>query len=135
MHPPSGAAAAYRGVQTEQIIASMRYSQEMGRAQSTLSVAAAQGHDMRDNAEAAAAELASSAAVERWQSSADTLAFHKSGSAFLIERYFANLRSALSKAAVEIMDSRLSASTTPIVDLRPPTAAPAASAARSPRCW
>jgi regulator of protease activity HflC (stomatin/prohibitin superfamily) len=132
MHPPSGAAAAYRGVQTEQIIASMRYSQEMGRAQSTLSVAAAQAHDMRDNAQAAAAELVSSASVERWQSSADTLAFRKSGSAFLIERYFANLRSALSKAAVEIMDSRLSASTTPIVDLRPPTpAAPAASAAPS----
>jgi regulator of protease activity HflC (stomatin/prohibitin superfamily) len=122
MHPPSGAATAYRGVQTEQIIASMRYSQEMGRAQSTLSVAASQAHDMRDNAAAAAAELVSSASVERWQSSADTLAFRKSGNAFLIERYFANLSSALSKASLEIMDSRLSASTPPILDLRTTTA-------------
>jgi regulator of protease activity HflC (stomatin/prohibitin superfamily) len=127
MHPPSGAATAYRGVQTEQIVASMRYSQEEGRAQSTLSVAAAQAHDMRDNAEAAAAELVSSASVERWQSSADTLAFRNSGSAFLVERYFANLSAALSKASLEIMDSRLGASTTPILDLRP-----AATAATTP---
>ncbi|WP_419758761.1 SPFH domain-containing protein [Acidisoma sp.] len=121
MHPPSGAATAYRGVQTEQIIASMRYSEEMGRAQGTLSVAAADAHNMRDSAAAAAAELVSSATVERWQSSADTLAFRHSGNAFLIERYFANLGSALSKAAVEIMDSRLGAATTPILDLRPTT--------------
>jgi regulator of protease activity HflC (stomatin/prohibitin superfamily) len=129
MHPPSGAATAYRGVQTEQIVASMRYSQEMGRAQSTLSVAAAQAHDLRDNATAAAAELVSSAIVERSQSSADTRAFRTSGRAFLIERYFANLSSALSKAAVEITDSRLSTSTTPILDLRPTSAAPSAAAA------
>jgi regulator of protease activity HflC (stomatin/prohibitin superfamily) len=130
LHPPSGAATAYRGVQTEQIVASMRYSQEMGRAQSTLSVAAAQAQDMRDNAEAAAAELVSSASVERWQSSADTLAFRNSGSAFLVERYFANLRTALSQAAVEIMDSRLGDATLPILDLRSP--APAAVPAAPP---
>jgi regulator of protease activity HflC (stomatin/prohibitin superfamily) len=129
MHPPGGAAAAYRGVQTEQIVASMRYSQELGRAQGTLSVAAAEAHDTRDNAEAAAAELISAASVESWQSSADTLAFRQSGSAFLVERYFANLRTALSKADLEIMDSRLGASGPPILDLRPPAgAAPAASA-------
>jgi regulator of protease activity HflC (stomatin/prohibitin superfamily) len=132
MHPPGGAATAYRGVQTEQIVASMRYSQEMGRAQSTLSVAAAEAHDMRDNAEAAAAELVSSAAVERWQSSADTLAFRTSGSAFLVERYFANLGAALSKASLDIMDSRLSASTTPIIDLRPAAAGPTTAAAAPP---
>ncbi len=129
MHPPGGAAAAYRGVQTEQIIASLRYSQEMGRAQSTLSVAAAEAHDTRDNAEAAAAELISSASVESWQSGADTLAFRRWGSAFLVERYFANLRSALSKASLEIMDSRIGATSAPILDLRPPaTGAPAAPA-------
>ena len=125
LHPPSGAAAAYRGVQTEQIIASMRYSQEMGRAQSTLSVAAANAHGLRDAAQAAAAELVSSAAVERWQSSADTLAFRNSGSAFLVERYFANLRANLGKAAIEIMDSRLGAGGAPILDLRPPSVATA----------
>ena len=121
MHPPSGAAAAYRGVQTEQIVASMRYSQEMGRAQSTLSVADATAYDMRASAAAAAAELVGSASVERWQSSADTVAFRDFGNAFLVERYFANLGSALSKAALEIMDSRLSAAATPILDLRPTT--------------
>jgi regulator of protease activity HflC (stomatin/prohibitin superfamily) len=132
MHPPGGAATAYRGVQTEQIVASMRYSQEMGRAQGTLSVAAAEAHDTRDNAEAAAAELVSSASVESWQSSADTLAFRQSGSAFLVERYFANLRSSLSKAALEIMDSRLGAAGAPILDLRPPASTAPATPALSP---
>jgi regulator of protease activity HflC (stomatin/prohibitin superfamily) len=120
LHPPSGAAAAYRGVQTEQIVASMQYSQEKGRAQSTLSVAAAQAHDMRDSAQATAAELVSSASVERWQSSADTLAYRNSGRAFLVERYFGNLRVALSKAALEIIDSRLGYPNAPMLDLRPP---------------
>jgi regulator of protease activity HflC (stomatin/prohibitin superfamily) len=123
LHPPSGAAAAYRGVQTEQIVASMQYSQEKGRAQSTLSVAAAQGHDMRDNAQATAAELVSSASVERWQSNADTLAYRDSGRAFLVERYFGNLRVALSKAALEIIDSRLGYPNAPMLDLRPPAGA------------
>ena len=132
MHPPGGAATAYRGVQTEQIVASMRYSEEMGRAQSTLSVAAAQAHDMRDNAEAAAAELVGSASVERWQSSADTLAFRTYGSAFLIERYFANLSQALSKAAPEIIDSRLSAASAPILDLRPTTTTTTAAPSATP---
>lgn len=130
MHPPSGAAAAYRGVQTEEIVASMQYSQEMGRAQSTLSVAAAQAHDMRDNAQATAAELVSSASVERWQSNADTLAYRNAGRAFLVERYFANLRGALGKAALEIMDSRLGYPNAPMLDLRPP-ASVAASASPS----
>jgi len=125
MHPPSGAAAAYRGVQTEQIVASMQYSQEQGRAHSTLSVAAAQAHDMRDSAQASAEELISSASVERWQSSADTLAYRESGKAFLLERYFANLRLALSKAALEIVDSRLAYPNAPMIDLRPPANAAA----------
>jgi regulator of protease activity HflC (stomatin/prohibitin superfamily) len=129
MHPPSGAATAYRGVQTEQILASMRYSEEMGQAESTLSVAAAQAHDMHDQAQAAAAELISSALVERSQSTADTIAYRDSGRAFLIERYFDNLRGALGKAALEIVDSRLGAPNAPLLDLRPtpsPTAAPPA---------
>jgi regulator of protease activity HflC (stomatin/prohibitin superfamily) len=123
LHPPSGAAAAYRGVQTEQIVASMQYSQEKGRAQGTLSVAAAQGHDMRDNAEATAAELVSAAAVERWQSTADTAAYQASGRAFLVERYFGDLRAALGKAALEIVDDRLGYPNAPLFDLRPPAAA------------
>jgi regulator of protease activity HflC (stomatin/prohibitin superfamily) len=121
MHPPSGAATAYRGVQTEQILASTRYSEEMGQAQSTLSVAAAQAHDMRDQAQASAAELISSALVERSQSDADTLAYRNSGRAFLIERYFDNLRQALGRAALEVVDSRLGGPNAPLLDLRPPT--------------
>jgi regulator of protease activity HflC (stomatin/prohibitin superfamily) len=121
MHPPSGAVTAYRGVQTEQILASMRYSEEMGRATSTLSVAAAEAHDLRDQAQAAAAELISSALVERAASGADTLAYRNSGRAFLIERYFDNLRQALGRSAVEIVDSRLGAPNAPLLDLRPTT--------------
>jgi regulator of protease activity HflC (stomatin/prohibitin superfamily) len=128
LHPPSGAAVAYRGVQTQQILASMRYSEEMGQAQGTLSVAAAQAHDLCDQAQAAAGELISSALVERSQSDADTLAYRDSGRAFLIERYFDNLRLALGKAAVEIVDSRLGAPNAPLLDLRPAASTTAPSA-------
>jgi len=129
MHPPSGAATAYRGVQTEQILASMRYSEEMGQAQSMVSVAEAQAHGLRDQAQAAADELISSALVERSQSEADTLAYRDWGRAFLIERYFDNLRHALGRASLEIVDSRLGAPNAPLLDLRPsPANAPPASA-------
>jgi regulator of protease activity HflC (stomatin/prohibitin superfamily) len=129
MHPPGGAAAAYRSVQAAQIIASTRQAEETGRAHSTLSVAARDAHDVRDQAHALAAELIGAAESERWQSDADVLAYRDGGRAFLLERYFSNLLPALASAALEIVDDRLGRPDMPIIDLR----ASAAISADAPR--
>jgi len=132
LHPPSGAVMAYRGVQTAQIVAAMRRSQEEGRAQGTLNVANASAHEMRDQAQASSAELVSSAAQERWRSDADILAYRNGGRAFLLERYFGNLRLALPKAALEIIDSRLGNPDAPVLDLRPVTSTSGPASAAAP---
>ncbi len=124
LHPPSGAVTAYRGVQTAEIVASMRYSQELGRAQGVLNVAESTAHDMHDQAQAASAELVGAASQERWRSDADTLAYRQGGRAFLVERYFSNLRMALARAALEIVDHRLGDPDAPIFDLRPVASPP-----------
>jgi len=123
LHPPGGAAAAYRGVQTAQIVASMQYSQEQGRAQTTLSVAQSDAHRMRDQAQAGAAERIDSAREEQSRSAADVLAYRDGGQAFLLERYFHNLRTAFAQGSLDIVDSRLTQTQGAIFDLRPSAAA------------
>ena len=118
MHPPAGAAAAYRSVQAAQIIASTREAEETGRAHGTLSVAARDAHDARDQARGLAAELIGAAQVDRVQADADAQAYRSGGRAFLLERYFSNLRQALPKSALEIVDHRLQRQGTPMIDLR-----------------
>ena len=132
MHPPGGAAVAYRNVQAAEIIASTQKAQETGRAHSTLSVAARDGHDVADQAQAAAAERVAAAQSERWQSDADTVAYRDSGRAFLLERYFSNLRTALGTAALEIVDHRLGQSTMPMIDLRAAAGIPAQAGVPAP---
>jgi len=127
MHPPGGAASAYRSVQAAQIIASTREAEETGRAHGTLSVAARDAHDAKDQADGLAADLVGAAQVDRAQADADALAYKSGGRAFLLERYFSNLRQALPKSALEIVDHRLQHQGAPMVDLRgaiPPADAP-----------
>jgi len=116
MHPPGGAAAAYRGVQAAEITASTRRAQETGRAFGTTSVAQRAAHDARDQAQALSVELTLAASAESRQADADSLAYRDGGRAFLIERYFADLRLALGQSALEIVDHRLP----PMIDLRGP---------------
>jgi regulator of protease activity HflC (stomatin/prohibitin superfamily) len=130
MHPPGGAAAAYRSVQAAQITASTQRAEETGRAYSTRSMAARDAHELGDQAQALAAELVGSAWSDRWRADADTLAYRDGGHAFLLERYFSNLRTALRPAALEIVDNRLGQAGAPMIDLRSPTA-PAASDAEA----
>ncbi|GAB0119045.1 SPFH domain-containing protein [Acidisoma sp. 7E03] len=122
LHPPGGAAAAYRGVQTAQITASMQYSMEEGRAHTTVSFAQSNAKRLEDEAQAAAAERIASARVEQARSAADVLAYRDGGRAFLLERYFHNLRTAFAQGSLDIVDSRLGASQNAIVDLRPAAA-------------
>ena len=132
MHPPGGAAAAYRSVQAAQIVASTRSAEETGRAYGSLNVAARDAHDLDDHAQALAAELLGAARSERWQADSDTLAYRDGGRAFLLERYFSNLRGALGRAGLEIIDSRLGGTEAPMIDLRTPAAAAADANAAPP---
>ncbi|MCB8876955.1 SPFH domain-containing protein [Acidisoma silvae] len=127
LHPPGGAAIAYRGVQTAQIIASMQYSQEQGRAHTTLSAALSSAHNMRVVAEATAAERVDSALGEQSRADADSLAHRAGGRAFLLERYFHDLKTALAQGDVEIVDHRLDHATAAIFDLRAPAGTSTAS--------
>jgi len=118
MHPPAGAAPAYRSVQAAEITASASRAEETGRAYGTLSAARRSADRVRDDAAGLAAELVGVAQSERWQSDADSLAWRGGGEAFLLERYFSNLRTALGRAALEIVDDRLGTAGLPVVDLR-----------------
>jgi regulator of protease activity HflC (stomatin/prohibitin superfamily) len=120
MHPPAGAAVAYRSVQAAQIIASTQRSEEIGRAFGALSAAARDARDTRDEAQSSATELVSAAQTDRVQNDADLLAYDSGGPAFTLERYFATLRAALGRAAVEIVDDRLGKDQRPLIDLRAP---------------
>lgn len=122
LHPPGGAATAYRGVQTAQIVASMQYSIEQGRAHTTLSFAQSTAARMDDEAQSAAAERIDSARSEQARSAADVLAYRDGGRAFLVERYFHNLRTAFAQGSLDIVDSRLNQSQSAIIDLRPAAA-------------
>jgi regulator of protease activity HflC (stomatin/prohibitin superfamily) len=120
MHPPAGAAVAYRSVQAAQIAASAQRSEEIGRSYATVGAAERDAHNFRDDARGAAAELLSTAEVDRTQNDADLLAYRSGGQAFTLERYFATLRAAMARAAVEIVDSRLGNDQQPLIDLRAP---------------
>ncbi|HET6307042.1 MAG TPA: SPFH domain-containing protein, partial [Rhodopila sp.] len=120
MHPPSGAAVAYRSVQAAQIAASTQRAQETGRAYGSRGAAARDAHDLADQAQALAAEIVGAARADRAQADADTLAWRDGGRAFLLERYFANLRTALASAPLEVIDNRLDRADAAMIDLRPP---------------
>ena len=63
MHPPGGAAQAYRSVQAAQIIASTQRAEEPGRAYGSLSAAGRDAHDLRDQAQAPGSRTGRSRAV------------------------------------------------------------------------
>jgi hypothetical protein len=119
IHPPSGAADAYHSVQAAEIVADTSISNERGRAQSTINVAELQARQMTNEAQDMASDLTSEA---------EDLAYKAGGKAFLLERYFANLKSSLGRASLEIIDDRLKQPDLPIIDLRPPMGIPAGTA-------
>jgi regulator of protease activity HflC (stomatin/prohibitin superfamily) len=123
MHPPSGAAIAYRSVQAAEIAASTQRAEESGLAYGTLTEAARDARDAENAARAAAAELLSATEADRTQNDADILAYRSGGQAFALERYFASLRAALANADLEIIDSRMNGGQQPLIDLRAPRAA------------
>ena len=120
LHPPAGAASAYRAVQAALIAGGTAIAQEQGRARGTASIALRDANDIRDGALAQAAETLQAATAEQIRMAADDGAWHAGGEAFLMERRFANLRTGLGHAPLEIIDSRLPAR---MLDLRAGAAA------------
>jgi regulator of protease activity HflC (stomatin/prohibitin superfamily) len=119
IHPPSGAASAYRNVQAAEIEATTSIATERGRAQTTESVARQNAHNATDDAAAAAAETMRAARVDLTGITADHRPYQLASQPFLLERYFSDLKAALGNAPLEIIDHRLSDASLPTIDLRP----------------
>jgi regulator of protease activity HflC (stomatin/prohibitin superfamily) len=117
--PPSGAADAYHHVQAAQIDATTQISMERGRATAAASVATRQAHDLLNQATGSAAETIGAAKIDLTYFKADDGAYHAGGHAFILERYFANLKSALARTVLEVLDDRLDGHDLPTLDLRP----------------
>ncbi|HEY0181881.1 MAG TPA: SPFH domain-containing protein [Rhodopila sp.] len=120
IHPPAGAASAYRNVQAAEIEATTSIAAERGRAQTTRSVAQRDAHSATDDATAAAAETVSGAQVDLTGIIADDRPYRTASRPFLLERYFADVTAALADAPLEIVDHRLAGASLPTIDLRPP---------------
>ncbi|HLB97822.1 MAG TPA: SPFH domain-containing protein, partial [Acetobacteraceae bacterium] len=121
IHPPSGAATAYRNVQAAGIEATTSIATERGRAQTTQSVAYLNGHNATDDAAAWAAETVSRAQVDLTDITADDRPYRAAARPFLLERYFSDLKAALADVPLEIVDHRLTDASLPTIDLRPPS--------------
>jgi regulator of protease activity HflC (stomatin/prohibitin superfamily) len=123
IHPPAGAAAAYHAVQAAEINANASIFDETGRAKRTAGIAQQEAHQLTAAAKASAAETLHTADAEAYRFGADRHAYGDGGEAFLLERSYGNLRTALSKAPLTIIDHRLSAAQGPVIDLRSSTGA------------
>ncbi len=121
LHPPAGAASAYRAVQAAEIAARMAITQERGRARSTASLALRDARETLDAAQGQAAETVQLARAEQTRMLADDRAWHAGGEAFLMERRLADLRIGLGHAPLEIIDEKLPAR---LLDLRPGSPSP-----------
>ncbi len=127
VHPPAAAADAFHNVQAAEIIATSAISTERGRAQAAAAMARQTATDGSNAARAAAAELVGQAEVSLGTFTADQEAAAVGGQAFLTERYFANLSTALARSPLVILDHRLGGAGAPVIDLRP-----SGTAARTP---
>lgn len=119
IHPPAGAAAAYHAVQAAQIKADTSISNETGRAERTMGVAQEEKRETLDNAKASATEKLDRAKSGAYTFVADRRASQLAPAAFLMERRFHDLQTALKGRALTILDNRLTPDQVPFIDLRP----------------
>ncbi len=119
--PPAGAAGAYHHVQAAQIDATTAIASERGRALATASVAARDAYEALDQAAGNSAQAVDTAKADLTGFGADDRAYRAGGRAFILERYFANLQSALGQTTLEILDDRLDGGNQSTLDLRPPS--------------
>jgi regulator of protease activity HflC (stomatin/prohibitin superfamily) len=118
IHPPLGAAAAYHAVQAAEIKAEASVSDESGRAKRTAGIAQQEARQLLDGARATATEKVQDATGAAYRFSVDKKSTSV-GPAFVLERTFSSLVSALRQTPLTIVDHRLDAAQSPVVDLRP----------------
>jgi regulator of protease activity HflC (stomatin/prohibitin superfamily) len=118
IHPPAGAASAYRNVQAAQILANSQIAVQRASAIHSIKSAQQGAMEDRNKATAAAAELVTQARSESVLFDADRQARQRDGEAFLSERRFERLATGLSKSEAIVVDHRLNGRNGPVIDLR-----------------
>ena len=118
IHPPAAAAQAYHNVQAAEIVARTAIATERGRSRASAAMAHQTATDQVNTAQGAAADTVAQADIQNRVFTADRGAARVGGSAFLMERYFANLATALAKSPLVIVDHRLRGAEAPVIDLR-----------------
>ncbi|NTJ63116.1 protease modulator HflK [Agrobacterium rhizogenes] len=118
IHPPTGAANAFHGVQAAQIRAEALVARERGTAAEQANEAQLNASLQQDNATATAREGIAASEVVKLRFQAEQSAFHQAGQAFLTEEYFNHLTMGLSHSKALVLDHRLGGSIAPTLDLR-----------------
>jgi regulator of protease activity HflC (stomatin/prohibitin superfamily) len=118
IHPPAGAASAYRLVQAAEINARTQISNEKGRAERMRGVAQQEARVQADDAAAQAAETLSAANQTAYRFNADRKSYALGPDAFLLERRDTDLLAALSASPLTLIDARISPAQTALIDLR-----------------
>lgn len=115
IHPPAGAASAYREVQAAEINARTSISDETGRAERMRGIADQEAREQTDSADATAGETMSAADQVAYRFTADRKSYALNPAPFILERRDADLLAALSQTPLTIIDSRIAGS---LIDLR-----------------
>jgi regulator of protease activity HflC (stomatin/prohibitin superfamily) len=118
IHPPAGAAGAYHAVQAATINASASISNERGRAERAAGQAQEEAHQLTSAANATAIERVDAANADAYRFDAERRAHAEGGAAFLLERTFSRIQTALAQKPLTLLDHRLSSNPGPIIDLR-----------------
>jgi regulator of protease activity HflC (stomatin/prohibitin superfamily) len=118
IHPPAGAASAYRNVQAAQILANSQISVQRASAIHSIKSAQQGAMEDRNKATAAGAELVTQARSESILFDADRKARARDGEAFLFERRSERLAAGLAKSETIVVDHRLQGPNGPLIDLR-----------------
>ncbi len=119
VHPPAGAAAAYRAVQAAGIEAATTVAAERGRAREALSLAGEERDHLLTAAAATTAEITGAARADAARFAAERQADAAGSQVFRFERYLSNLADAVRKAPLTLIDSGLPKDTAPSIDFRP----------------
>lgn len=119
IHPPSGAANAYHGVQASLIKAQAAIARERGRAAEEINDAQLQASIATDKANAIAREAMSGAEAVQLRFAAEQSAYQAAGKAFVLEQYLGQLSTGLKDAKLVLLDHRIgSGASAPTLDLR-----------------
>jgi regulator of protease activity HflC (stomatin/prohibitin superfamily) len=124
IHPPPGAASAYHDVQAAQIRSSTHVAQSRGNAARSDEQAQQFAATQRNEAAAAAAERTSQAQIAATLFGGDQKAYANDGVAFLMERWFDDLKKTLQEPDVLLIDHRLKGQASPTLDMRSMSPAP-----------